>query len=342
MRHGPRIKYGVKVPANYEQAMKFDRDMGNDLWKQATKLELDQLYEYVTTRSLGKGAKLPHGYTQIRCHLVYDVKQDGRRKARMVAGGHLTGPNTDTYYSSVMSLRTMRIGMFLAELNSLDLWAGDIGNAYLEAYTSEKVAFIAGKELANYGEEGHLLVIVKALYGLKTSGARYHKKFSETMVSLGFLPSKADSDVWIKDCGNHYEYVCTWVDDLLYAGRDSQGFFHTLEGLGYKLKGVGPPHYHPSGDFKRIVDANGEPPMLTWGATTYVKWMLESYVQLFGEPVPKRTVTVPLPENDHPELDDSLLLDENGVKKYWQMIGEMQWAVAFVHIDLISATVTMA
>jgi hypothetical protein len=45
--------------------MKFDRDMGNDLWKQATKLELDQLYEDGTTRSLGKDAKLPHGYTQI-------------------------------------------------------------------------------------------------------------------------------------------------------------------------------------------------------------------------------------------------------------------------------------
>eukprot|EP00957_Ditylum_brightwellii_P182610 13909879-Ditylum_brightwellii.AAC.1 len=53
----------------------------------------------------------------IPVHLVYDVKQDGRHKARLVAGRHMTGPNADTYYSSVGSLREMRMMIFLAELN---------------------------------------------------------------------------------------------------------------------------------------------------------------------------------------------------------------------------------
>ena len=131
----------------------------------------------------------------IRVHLVYDVKQDGRRKARLVAGGHMTGPNTDTYYSSVVSLRDMRMMIFLAELNSMELIAADIGNAYLEAYTNEKVRFIAGREFNDYGHNGHLMKIVKALCGLKTSGARFHEKFAETMYQLGLMPSKADSDV---------------------------------------------------------------------------------------------------------------------------------------------------
>ena len=102
----------------------------------------------------------------IKVHIIFDVKQDGRRKARLVAGGHLTGPNMDTYYSSVVSLRSMRMVIFLSELNDLELCAGDIGNAYLEAYTNEKVCFIGGKEFAPYGHEGHLLVIEKALYDL--------------------------------------------------------------------------------------------------------------------------------------------------------------------------------
>lgn len=84
-------------------------------------------------------------------HLIFDVKQDGRRKARCIAGGHMsTGPNTDTYYSSVDSLRSMQIAIFLAELNGYEVCTGDIGNAYLEAYytTDEKVCFMAaGKEL---------------------------------------------------------------------------------------------------------------------------------------------------------------------------------------------------
>eukprot|EP00957_Ditylum_brightwellii_P092664 7055790-Ditylum_brightwellii.AAC.1 len=89
----------------------------------------------------------------------------------------------------------MRMMIFLAELNGMKLLSADIGNAYLEAYTDEKECFIAGHEFKDYGYEGHLMLIMKALYGLKTSGARFHEKFADTMYQLGFMPSKADSDV---------------------------------------------------------------------------------------------------------------------------------------------------
>jgi hypothetical protein len=59
--------------------------------------------------------------------------------------------------------------LFLAELNELQLWATDIGNTYIEAYTSEKVYIIAGPEFGD--REGHVLAICKALYGLQSSGA---------------------------------------------------------------------------------------------------------------------------------------------------------------------------
>jgi hypothetical protein len=56
-----------------------------------------------------------------------------------------------------MSLQGFRLVLFLAELNDLQLWATDLGNAYLEAYTTEKVCIIAVTE---FGErEGHILVI---------------------------------------------------------------------------------------------------------------------------------------------------------------------------------------
>ena len=50
----------------------------------------------------------------------------------------------------------------------MEAFATDIGNAYLEAKTQEKVCIKAGPE---FGElEGHLLIIYKALYGLRSSG----------------------------------------------------------------------------------------------------------------------------------------------------------------------------
>ena len=64
--------------------------------------------------------------------------------------------------------------MLLAELNGLKTMVGNIGNAYLEAYTKEKAYFIDGPE---FGElEGHTMLIVKAHYGLCTSGACFHER----------------------------------------------------------------------------------------------------------------------------------------------------------------------
>jgi len=65
-------------------------------------------------------------------------------KARVVAGSHLTGEPVESVYSSVMSLRSIRLAAFLSELNGLKLWGADVGNAYLEAYTKEKVFIIGG------------------------------------------------------------------------------------------------------------------------------------------------------------------------------------------------------
>lgn len=58
--------------------------------------------------------------------------------------------------------------------------------------------------------------------------------------------------------------------------------------------------------------------------------------------VPKHEEHALLAPGENPELDDSYLLPGSGIKIYWQMIGEMQWAVAALgRIDLISATVEM-
>ena len=99
---------------------------------------------------------------------MYAVKHNGHHKARLVADGHLRDEPLDSVYSGVVSLRGIHFVAFIAELNSLKLWATDIGNAYLEATTKEKLVIIAGPKFKEL--EAHVLVIHKALYGLRTSG----------------------------------------------------------------------------------------------------------------------------------------------------------------------------
>ena len=122
------------------------------------------MFEYETFDDRGhkSSSAAPSGYKKINLHFVYDVKHDGQFKARVVAGGHLTETPVESIYSGVVSLRGIRIVTFIAELNDLKVWQTDIGNAYLEAYTNEKVYVIAGPE---FGElKGHIFVIRKALY----------------------------------------------------------------------------------------------------------------------------------------------------------------------------------
>ena len=78
----------------------------------------------------------------------------------------------------------------------LEIWGADVGNAYLEAYTDEKLCIIAGPEFKEL--QGHLLIMIKALYGTRSGGARWHDRLFDILQELKFKPSKADPDVWMR------------------------------------------------------------------------------------------------------------------------------------------------
>ena len=135
----------------------------------------------------------------------------------MVAGGHLTPDPIESIYSGVVSIRSLRLVIFLAKLNNLEVWGADIGNAYVEAMTKEKLYIVAGPEFEEL--DGHILVIYKTLYGLKSSGLRWSQKIHDIMLDMGFSAYKADPGVWLRKakCSTKYEYVAIHVEDLFIA-----------------------------------------------------------------------------------------------------------------------------
>jgi hypothetical protein len=105
---------------------------------------------------------LPLGSRKSIVIWCYDVKHDRRHNACLVVGCHFTDRNTESIYPGVFSLRGIRLFVFLDELNNLELWGADVGNAYLEAITKEKVYIVGGPEFGSL--EGHTLLVDKALY----------------------------------------------------------------------------------------------------------------------------------------------------------------------------------
>ena len=333
-RTKPIYMFGVEVPRNYEQAMELDRRNGNTLWADATALELGQIDDYETFKDLGEGGHPGQGYKKINVHLVYAVKHDGRRKARLVAGGHLTDTPIDSVYSSVVSLRGIRILAFISQLNEEKLWATDIGNAYLESLTKEKVYIIAGPEFGD--REGHTLVVIKALYGLKSSGLRWSERFSDVLRDMKFVPSRAEPDIWMRDKGDHYEYIAVYVDDLLIVSRDPEAITNTLTDVHkFKLKGTGPVKFHLGCDFFEDDEGN-----LCFAPKKYIDKICSNYERIFGK-LPTKASS-PLVKGDHPETDTSELLDIEDIKIYQSLIGALQWTVQIGRFDVSTAVMTMS
>ena len=153
---------------------------------------------------------------------------------------------------------------------------------------------------------------------------------------LGFTPTYADPNVWIGDAGNCYEYVIVYVDDILTTLKDPDTFGKELQSdpWNYKLKNVEEPRFHLGGDFFRDKDGT-----LCYGAQTYVKRLVETYKELFGEQ-PKE-VHSPLHKDDKPELDDSPLLGPDGIKCFQTLIGAAQWLITLSRFDIAHAIMSL-
>ena len=78
----------------------------------------------------------------------------------------------------------------------MPIWGADIGNAYLEAMTKEKLYIIGGPEFGDM--KGHVLIISRAFYGLRTSGLRWHERLADCLQDIGFVPCKIEPDIWLR------------------------------------------------------------------------------------------------------------------------------------------------
>ena len=338
----PVLKYGIMVPRTVAQALKLDEQNGDTQWQEAIKKEIDALMEmntfkilsYEETKSFNR-----EGFQYAPLRMIFDVKQDLRRKARLVLGGHVIDASGHDTYASNMKGISARILMLIAAANDLLVLTGDIGNAYLYASTQEKIYCSTGPEFASagHGEAGRVAVLEKALYGTKSAANRWHAHLADTLRSMGFTSSRYDADIWIKLQEDNntkkrwYDYIGTHTDDLMIVAKDPKGHFDRLQAK-YTIKKIGPPSFHLGCNYT----ANEKDGLWSIGTGTYVAEALEKVKQVLSLPELGREDT-PMSPQSHPELDESAILDVEGHRKYQQLVGIAHWLITCGRFDLCYA-----
>ena len=178
-----------------EHAHELDRKNGNTFWIDALKKEMHNVG--IAFEILDEGVGAPKGWSKVTGHIVWDCKMDFTRKARWVLDGHKTPDPVGSTYAGVVSRESVRIAFTYAALNGLDICAGDIRNAYLQAPSSQKDYIICGPE---FGLEnvGKVALIHRALYGGKSAGRDFRNHLRSCMHFLNFKSCPADPDVWMR------------------------------------------------------------------------------------------------------------------------------------------------
>ena len=158
----------LEVPHSVNDAPTIDKKHRNTFWVDTIAKEMKNVR--VAFKILEDNEKPQPGFQFIRCHMIFDIKmEDFRRKAWLVAGGHMTDVPRTITYSSVVGCDTVQIAITLAALNDLEVKVANIMNAYVTAPTQEKIWIILGPKFGD--DQGKNAVIVHALYGLKSAGA---------------------------------------------------------------------------------------------------------------------------------------------------------------------------
>ena len=345
-------KYGVRVPKTWEEALDLDRQNGNNLWRDAINKEMSKakvswkVLDGISPEEARKG-KVDEliGFQEIRNHLVFDVKMDFTRKARYCAGGHTTDAPDGITYSSVVSRDSVRLGFLAAALHDVDILSIDLENAYLNAPCAEKIWFEGTAECGD--AKGKVCVMVRSLYGLKSSGFSWRQALADVIMSsnLGFQDTRADPNVYIRrtkrtDGYEYYEMLLVYTDDVLIISHQTDSIADEID-RHFKIKPESrhEPDRYLGADIGKVQTKGGHE---VWSSSskTYVQnaiKVVEKLLEDDGEGKKLRSpgkAKNPFPTGYRPELDISQELDAELISRYLQLIGMLRWAIELGRLDI--------
>ena len=178
-------------------------------WREAEQSELDGItqqgvYEVVS--------ELPPGKTALGTRMIYTLKADGRKKARLVVQGfrQVKGVDHQETFAPASHATVARLLLSVAANQDREIVQGDISMAFLNAPLEEEIYVTA--------PNGQIWRLKKALYGLKQAPRAWYKTFGKEMATFGYKPSLYDPALYIKRLDDgEILYFIIHVDDFMFS-----------------------------------------------------------------------------------------------------------------------------
>ena len=258
-----RLQSRVTKPVNYKHIIKYgmicstgepgepntlEEALGDEKWRKAMH------EEYVALQKNKTWHLVPprQGKNLIDCKWVFRIKRksDGtidRYKARLVAKGFKQryGIDYEDTFSPVVKAATIRLVLSIAVSRGWSLRQLDVRNAFLHGVLEEEVYMKQPPGFENKNAPSHVCKLDKALYGLKQAPRAWYSRLSQKMQTLGFVPSKSDTSLFVYNKCNTHIFVLIYVDDIIVTSSSDEAVTGLLKDLSaeFALKDLGELHY---------------------------------------------------------------------------------------------------
>jgi len=220
----------------------FPEAQGTKEWCEAVDVEIGAM----ESTNKWEITTLPKDKKAVGCKWVFTLKilADGsleRYKARLVAKGYTQKEGLDytNTFSPVAKMTTIKLLLKIYASKKWFLKQLDVSNSFLNGELEEEIYMKLPEGSAE--RKGIILPsnavcrLKRSIYGLKQASRQWFKKFSASLLSLGFFKIHGDHTLFLIDCGGEYVVVLVlvYVDDIVIASTNED--LHNL----FKLRDLG-------------------------------------------------------------------------------------------------------
>lgn len=195
-------------------------------WKKAIQLEKESLKENNTWKIVNsieaEGKKI------LSNKWIFKTKEDGRKKARLIARGfeQTYGIDYEDTFSPVVNNSSLRILFALSAKEDYHIITFDIKTAFLYGKLDEAV-FTHPLEGYNYGNK--ICKLLMALYGLKQAPSKWNEKFSTFLKQEGLKALKSEQCIFVNK--ERTLVLGVYVDDGVLLSKNQHERDRLLEKL---------------------------------------------------------------------------------------------------------------